>query len=181
MHVVFSSDGIYTRKGYYAKIYVSEGNCSDQMAQSKTLSTSGKSFRGETLQDKMIIEKIAYFERDIPAHMSLDSNHHQRQQVARKILMNYMNSSIPVVPMICPDYASIGNGKCEETNNKLVCMYDGGDCVLEGVNASCMNFECYENQKHNPCPKYETIGNGQCDKENFNVICSFDGGDCEFG
>ena len=83
--------------------------------------------------------------------------------------------------MLCPDFALIGNGNCDEANNKLVCLYDGGDCPLEGIYENCTNYECIENLKFDPCPKFREIGNGQCDKENLNLICSFDAGDCQAG
>ena len=83
--------------------------------------------------------------------------------------------------MLCPDFALIGNGNCDEVNNKLVCLYDGGDCLLEEIDKNCTNFECIDNMKFDPCPKFKKIGNGQCDKENLNIICSFDAGDCEIG
>ena len=43
--------------------------------------------------------------------------------------------------MLCPDFALIGNGNCDEVNNKLVCLYDGGDCPLEGIYENCTNHE----------------------------------------
>ena len=119
MHVVFSSDYSVTKSGYYAKLHVSEGNCSHQSL---------------------------YFE-----------------------------------PMLCADYAFIGNGICDKANDNLVCQYDGGDCTLGGNTTNCNSLQCVENLKFDPCPKYEKIGNDQCDKENFNLICSFDAGDCQAG
>lgn len=80
--------------------------------------------------------------------------------------------------MLCPLYQSVGNGKCDEANNKLVCLYDGGDCKdIHG----CKSVECIEDQEYDPCPKYDKISNGQCDVENDNFICAFDGGDCQIG
>ena len=78
--------------------------------------------------------------------------------------------------MLCPSYESIGNGICDEANNKYVCMYDGGDC--RDIH-NCTNLKCIEEQHFDPCPEYELIGNGICNKENFHFICSFDGGDCQ--
>ena len=81
--------------------------------------------------------------------------------------------------MLCPEFFSIGNGICDESNNKLLCYYDGGDCSNEWIDKNCTSFECFENQQFGPCPMFDQIGNGKCDKENFNFICFFDGGDCE--
>lgn len=81
--------------------------------------------------------------------------------------------------ILCPEYVSIGNDICDESNDKLVCYYDGGDCSSEGIFANCTSFECFENNQFDPCPKYDDIGNGQCNKENFNLICSYDSGDCQ--
>ena len=67
MLAVFSSDGSVTRAGYYAKITVSDGNCSSLGMQSKT-----------NLQGLVV-------------------------------------SSTSFAPMICPKYASIGNGICEKS------------------------------------------------------------------
>ena len=81
--------------------------------------------------------------------------------------------------IFCPEYVSIGNGICDESNNKLLCYYDGGDCSKEWINKNCTSFECIENSLFDPCPLYNQIGNGKCDTGNFNLICSYDGGDCE--
>ena len=90
-------------------------------------------------------------------------------------------SEFYIKPMLCPDYASIGNGICDQSNDNLVCHFDGGDCSLGGNTTNCTSLECFENLKFDPCPKYDKIGNHQCDKENFNVICLFDAGDCQAG
>ena len=73
--------------------------------------------------------------------------------------------------MLCPEFVSIGNGLCDESNNKLLCYYDGGDCSMEWIYKNCTNFECFENPLSDPCPMYNQIGNGKCDTENFNIIC----------
>ena len=83
--------------------------------------------------------------------------------------------------MLCPDFALMGNGICDEVNDKLVCLYDGGDCSPVEHNENCTSYDCFENLKFDPCPKFEQIGNGHCDKENFNLICSYDAGDCNDG
>ena len=80
--------------------------------------------------------------------------------------------------MSCPSYESIGNGICDEVNNKYACLNDGGDC--NDIH-NCSSLKCIEEQHFDPCPEYEFIGNGICDKENFHFICSFDGGDCRIG
>ena len=77
--------------------------------------------------------------------------------------------------MVCPLYKSIGNGICDEANNKYVCLHDAGDCKdIQNCTSQCS----IDDQQFDPCPKYNLIGNGQCNKENYNFICSFDGGDC---
>ena len=79
----------------------------------------------------------------------------------------------------CPDVESIANGFCDESNNKFICQYDGGDCHLKEAKTYCSSFECLDNHKFDPCPEHNHIGDGQCDTDNFNIICSFDGGDCQ--
>ena len=88
-------------------------------------------------------------------------------------------STLYIEPMLCTDYASIGNDICDQANDNLVCQYDGGDCSLGGSATNCTSSECIDNLKFDPCPKFDRIGNDQCDKENFNLICSFDAGDCQ--
>ena len=78
--------------------------------------------------------------------------------------------------MLCPLYKSIGNGICNEINNKFVCLYDGGDCKAI---SNCTSLKCIEDQHFDPCPKFKLIGNGRCNEENYNFICSLDGGDCQ--
>ena len=94
-------------------------------------------------------------------------------------LCECQDNTVQTIEDLCPDYELIGNGICDDVNNKLVCQYDGGDCTFEGVSVNCSDFECIEDQKYDPCPEYEKIGNDQCDHENFNLICSFDGDDCD--
>ena len=78
--------------------------------------------------------------------------------------------------MSCPLYKSIGNGICDEANNKYVCLLDGGDC---NDIRNCTSPKCIEDQHFDHCPGYQLIGNGHCNEENNNFICSFDGGDCQ--
>ena len=83
--------------------------------------------------------------------------------------LNFMN---------CPLFKSKGNGKCDNANNKQVCLYDGGDCKKI---YNCSSLKCIDDQLFDPCPNYNLIGNGKCNLENYNFICSFDGGDCQTG
>ena len=83
--------------------------------------------------------------------------------------LNFMN---------CPLFKSKGNGKCDNANNKQVCLYDGGDCKKI---YDCSSLKCIDDQLFDPCPNYNLIGNGKCNLENYNFICSFDGGDCQTG
>ena len=172
MHVVFSSDSSVTKEGYHAKIHVTEGSCSQGM-QSKRPVFSIRHFPSLQLDFK---EKIQEAERKIKQDTL-------RQSPASQIVpsVNILRSKISVTgdSMICPEYASIGNGICDEVNNNLVCLHDGGDCSLDEFKINCTTVECIEEKIFDPCPKYEKIGNGQCDAENFNIICSFDGGDCK--
>ena len=122
--------------------------------------------------------KLSSFEK----HGHLKRNVTQRQIHLSKMLNASISAiSVSAKQMICPEYETIGNGNCDQANNKLVCLYDGGDCNMEGFNGNCTTFECLDEQNLDPCPKYQEIGNGQCDMENFNIICSFDGGDCKKG
>ena len=186
MHVVFSSDYSVTRSGYYAKLHVSEGNCNNQGVQSKSYSISSKvkPFEDQKLQDKRqefiaIIEKVASMREE----ENLDESNEQHVQPKMSEMFKKTNStsSVYIEPMLCPDYASIGNGICDQVNDNLVCYSDDGDCSLEGNTTNCTSLECIDKLKFDPCPKYDKIGNNQCDKENLNLICSFDAGDCQAG
>ena len=57
-----------------------------------------------------------------------------------------------MIPMYCPEYASIGNGICNEVNNNLVCLFDGGDCSEEEITPNCTNLECSGIKTFDPCP-----------------------------
>ena len=186
MHVVFMSDGSVTKSGYYAKLHISEGNCSHQGVQSKSYSISSKvkPLEDQKHQDKQqefiaIIEKVASMRKE----KNLDESNEQHVKPIMSEMFKKTNStsSVYIEPMLCPDYASIGNGICDQVNDNLVCQYDGGDCSLGGNTTNCTSLECVENLKFDPCPKYDKIGNHQCDEENFNLICSFDAGDCQAG
>lgn len=80
--------------------------------------------------------------------------------------------------MLCPLYEAMGNGICDEANNKQVCLYDGGDC-RDIYN--CSSTRCIEDKEFDPCSNYNSISDGKCNKENYNFICSFDGIDCHSG
>ena len=140
MLAAFSSDGSVTRAGYYAKITVSDGNCSSLGMQSKT-----------NLQALEV-------------------------------------SSTSFAPMICPKYASIGNGICDEANNKPVCHFDGGDCYCDFNNftrdglcnqANNKSFCLFDHNDCYECHNSSLIDNGECNQENFNQACMFDGDDCK--
>ena len=105
-----------------------------------------------------------------------------KTSLSQKFKKTNSTSTLYIEPMLCPDYALIGNGICDQANDNLVCQYDGGDCCsLGGSATNCTSSECIDNLKFDPCPKFDRIGNDQCDKENFNLICSFDAGDCQAG
>ena len=186
MHVVFTSNGYVTRKGYYAKLHVSEGNCSHQGVQSKSYSISSKVklLEDQRNQDKgqefiAIIEKVASMRKE--ENLDESNEQHVKPKMSQMFRKTNSTSSVYIEPMLCPNYALIGNGMCDQANDNIVCQYDGGDCSLVGNTTNRTSLECVENLKFDPCPKYDTIGNHQCDKENFNLICSFDAGDCQAG
>ena len=82
-------------------------------------------------------------------------------------------------PAICPNYAQIGDGICQDKNNKDVCFYDGGDCCLEELDTTqCNECKCFSKDEFDPCPDGHKIGDGVCDLSNNKTVCSFDGGDC---
>ena len=193
MHMVFTSDGSVTKSGYYAKLHVSEGNCSHQGVQSKSYSISSKvkPLEDQKNQDKWqefiaIIEKVASMREEENLDESNEQQSKQMQRILKKKMSQMLKklnstSALYIEPMLCAHYASIGNGICDQANDNIVCQYDGGDCSLGGNTTNCTSLECIDYLKFDPCPKYDKIGNHQCDKENFNLICSFDAGDCQAG
>ena len=54
----------------------------------------------------------------------------------------------------------MGDGQCDEINNKPDCLYDGLDCPKKSCNMK------------------KWIGDGFCDDIINNELCDFDGGDC---
>eukprot|EP00903_Cladosiphon_okamuranus_P014618 g13556.t1 len=99
----------------------------------------------------------------------------------------------------CGWVGGIGNGYCDEENNKEACNYDGGDCcqcTCDPTNADddqgCgrwSNFACIDPLA--PCVDDDSvtvdmidicdagsIGNGYCDDYNNTPECAYDGGDC---
>ena len=79
----------------------------------------------------------------------------------------------------CPQHTLIGDGVCQDENNREICSNDGEDCCLEEVDITqCKECKCYSTDVLDPCPDGHKIGNGVCDLSNNNTICSFDGGDC---
>ena len=193
MHLVFTSDYDVTESGYYAKLHVSEGNCNNQGVQSKSYSISSKV---KPLEDQKHHYKWQEFIATIEKAASLsevenlNENNEQTKKKMQSILKTRLSqmfkktnstSALHFEPMLCPNYASIGNGICDQANDNLVCHFDGGDCSLGGNATNCTSLECIDNLNFDPCPKFDKIGNDQCDIENFNLICSFDAGDCQAG
>ena len=79
----------------------------------------------------------------------------------------------------CPNYASIGDGICQDDNNVPICLYDNGDCCMKDIDTSqCKECLCHSLNEFDPCLEGHKIGDGVCDLSNNNTICSFDGGDC---
>ena len=186
MHVVFTSDGSVTKSGYYAKLHVSEGNCSYQGMQSKSyfISSKVKPLEHQKCQDKRqefiaIIKKVTSMKEE--ENLEESNEQHVKPKMSEMFKKKNSTSEFYIEPMLCPDYDSIGNGICDHANDNLVCYHDGGDCSLGGNTSNCTSLECIDSLKFEPCPKYDKIGNHQCDKENFNLICSFDAGDCQTG
>eukprot|EP00903_Cladosiphon_okamuranus_P008222 g7915.t1 len=98
----------------------------------------------------------------------------------------------------CDWIGGIGNGYCDQGNNKEACNYDGGDCCSctcvaqdddYGGCGNWANFACIDPMA--PCVDDDSvtvdmidicdagsIGNGYCDDYNNNAECAYDGGDC---
>ena len=68
----------------------------------------------------------------------------------------------------------IGDGKCDDLNNKEECDWDGGDCCVD-VNS----YQCLEpNGFKVPQCDWMQMKNGICNDESNNEECKWDGGDC---
>ncbi|CAN0440595.1 unnamed protein product, partial [Pylaiella littoralis] len=93
----------------------------------------------------------------------------------------------------------IGNGYCDQDNNKAECAYDGGDCCSCTCEAadnswdddySCSEFACIDPaatcvdddditaEMVENCGYVTGLGNGYCDQDNNKAECGYDGGDC---
>ena len=72
----------------------------------------------------------------------------------------------------------IGNGYCEDGNNKAECNFDGGDCCGSCVNTEfCIECLCLSEQNSSTGGQI-FIGNGYCDDGLNKAECNFDVGDC---
>ena len=76
--------------------------------------------------------------------------------------------------------AWIGDGFCDDVNNKAECKFDFGDCCNNnntGKHTYCdLCNEC-EILNENPCVN-SWFGDNYCDDYNNNEVCKFDNGDC---
>ena len=87
----------------------------------------------------------------------------------------------------------IGDGFCDEINNKKSCSYDGGDCCrcscLDGLEHECglNGFDCLDegcldssivDQLPDCAGTLLKLGDGECDRINNTPDCGYDGGDC---
>ena len=76
--------------------------------------------------------------------------------------------------------AWIGDGFCDDVNNKAQCKFDFGDCCNNknpDYDIYCYNCTECEILKEEPCV-YSWFGDNYCDDYNNNELCKFDGGDC---
>lgn len=79
---------------------------------------------------------------------------------------------------IAPCYDSwIGDGWCDDLNNKPECDYDGDDCCTDVAQYYCSVCECIE-QSNTPSCVDDWIGDGFCDDRNNTPECDYDGNDC---
>eukprot|EP00752_Nemacystus_decipiens_P018348 g16460.t1 len=100
----------------------------------------------------------------------------------------------------CGRPGSIGDGFCDQENNKAECSYDGGDCCectcmrqnssddracTNDVGFACIDPDapCSEDDDITPdmvenCSNAQSIGDGWCDLGNNKPECLYDGGDC---
>ena len=193
MHVVFSSDSSVDRSGYYAKIHTLEVHTTTT-AKPTTSGCAYPGYKGDNYCDDENNNANCDYDGGDCCGDNVDTSY-----CTQCLCLDPGNSTIstttvptstttvatitkiPMEPMLCPNYASIGNGICDQANDNLVCYFDGGDCSLVGDTTNCTSLECVDNLKFDPCPRFDKIGNDQCDKENLNLICSFDAGDCQAG
>ena len=72
----------------------------------------------------------------------------------------------------------VGDGYCNDENNKIQCNFDGGDCCYSCVSkAFCFNCECLAGNSGEEI-NHPLIGDGYCHDETNNAECNYDGGDC---
>ena len=84
-----------------------------------------------------------------------------------------------VLPPDC-EHQHLGDGKCDDGNNREECGYDNGDCCpphRSGWNQTCSECECRAPPTKG-CGLLDFVGNSYCDDENNNAECNFDNGDC---
>lgn len=90
----------------------------------------------------------------------------------------------------CGSPKYVGDGFCDDTNNRAGCNWDGGDCCGASNYKYCTACKC---QDCNYKPKSDACtsevkgvcglslkfkGDGFCDDQNNNAGCNWDGGDC---
>ncbi|CAM9785170.1 unnamed protein product, partial [Ectocarpus fasciculatus] len=102
----------------------------------------------------------------------------------------------------CGFPGAIGNGICDNDNNKEECGYDGGDCcsctcqvpaefmeekfrcskfidyACVDPEASCVDDDDITVNMLENCEYISSLGDGWCDLRNNNAECGYDGGDC---
>ncbi|CAM9523721.1 unnamed protein product [Scytosiphon promiscuus] len=94
------------------------------------------------------------------------------------------------------DAGQIGNGWCDDFNNKEECAFDGGDCcdctctqnmdddyscryfACIDPEAACVNDDDITVEMYENCGYVQGIGNSYCDDDNNTPECGYDGGDC---
>ena len=221
MLVVFSSDNSNTASGYYAKIHVSEGNCNNKVEQSKKLSlnlqksTLANVFKkkNQTKLKDIWTANMGLFLNTEMASLRLERNTQVPSQFENILFphksKNLTSSLISMAPMLCPKFASIGDGNCDVSNVDVLCEYDDGDCFCDFKNftqdghcnqannksfclfdhndcVDCHIGNCSQQTLHQVhdiadlCPEHTLIGNGICDQANNKLVCQYDGGDCTF-
>ena len=75
--------------------------------------------------------------------------------------------------------ALVGDGICDDDNNKVDCYFDGGDCCLDDIVIShCSECTCYQQGTCAAGFFPDTVGDGVCNDELNNAHCYYDGLDC---
>ena len=199
MHVAFHSNKWNDDNdiGYYAKIHVSESNCSTNIT---TKECEFSYYVGDGYCDDVTNNAICDYDGGDCCGTNINTCCCTQCQCLDPTFTTTNSPSTMETSTVfsgCYNTDWQGDGACDDQNNHVNCTYDGGDCCGDSVDKTyCTQCQCLDPNFANTTFSSSTIkssststtplgcvdpiwyNDGFCDDQNNFANCTYDGGDC---